>query len=75
MENNQLSNNVKINAEPLLTVADISFRLHLSRSCSYALMQSGALPTVRIGKSRRVRLQDLEAFIERNIFSGYDFSK
>jgi excisionase family DNA binding protein len=75
MENNQLSNNVKINAQPLLTVADISFRLHLSRSCCYALMQSGALPTVRIGKSRRVRQEDLEAFIKLNIYSTYDFSK
>jgi excisionase family DNA binding protein len=75
MENNQLSNNVKINSEPLLTVADISFRLHLSRSCSYALMQSGALPTVRIGRSRRVRSEDLEAFIKHNIYSTFDFGE
>ncbi len=75
MENNQQSNNVKINAAPLLTVADISFRLHLSRSCSYALMQSGAIPTVRIGKSRRVRQEDLEAFIKHNIFSTFDYGE
>ena len=75
MENNQQSNNVKINAEPLLTVADISFRLHLSRSCSYALMQSGAIPTVRIGKSSRVRSEDLEAFIKHNIYSTFDFGE
>jgi len=75
MENNQQSNNVKINAAPLLTVADISFRLHLSRSCSYALMQSGAIPTVRIGKSRRVRQEDLEAFIKHNIYSTFDYGE
>ncbi len=75
MENNQESKNVKINAAPLLTVADISFRLHLSRSCSYALMQSGAIPTVRIGKSRRVRQEDLEAFIKHNIFSTFDYGE
>ena len=75
MENNQQSENVKINTAPLLTVADISFRLHLSRSCSYALMQSGAIPTVRIGKSRRVRSEDLEAFIKHNIFSTFDFGE
>jgi excisionase family DNA binding protein len=75
MENNQQSNNVKINAAPLLTVADISFRLHLSRSCSYALMQSGAIPTVRIGKSRRVRSEDLEAFIKHNIYSTFDYGE
>jgi excisionase family DNA binding protein len=75
MENNEQSNNVKINAAPLLTVADISFRLHLSRSCSYALMQSGAIPTVRIGKSRRVRSEDLEAFIKHNIYSTFDYGE
>ncbi len=75
MENNQQSNNVKNNAAPLLTVADISFRLHLSRSCSYALMQSGAIPTVRIGKSRRVRSEDLEAFIKHNIYSTFDYGE
>jgi excisionase family DNA binding protein len=75
MENNQQSNNVKINAAPLLTVADISFRLHLSRSCSYALMQSGAIPTVRIGKSRCVRQEDLEAFIKHNIYSTFDYGE
>ena len=75
MENNQQSNNININAEPLLTVSDISFRLHLSRSCSYALMQSGAIPTVRIGKSRRVRQEDLEAFIKHNIYSTFDYGE
>lgn len=56
--------------EPLLTAAEVSYRLHLSRSCTYSLMQSGAIPTVHIGKSRRVRLQDLETYIEKNIFSS-----
>ncbi len=68
MVNNQRSNYVINIPEPLLTAADVSYRLRLSRSCTYSLMQSGVIPTVHIGKSRRVRLQDLEAYIERNIF-------
>ncbi len=75
MENPQTFNNVKVSSEPLLTAADVSYRLHLSRSCTYSLMQSGVIPTVRIGKSRRVRAEDLENFIKHNIFSAYDFSK
>ena len=75
MENSQQSSNVKVNPEPLLTAADVSFRLHLSRSCTYDLMSSGALPTVRIGRSRRVRSEDLEAFIKHNIFSTFDFGE
>jgi excisionase family DNA binding protein len=73
MENSQQSINVKVNPEPLLTAADVSYRLHLSRSCTYSLMQSGMIPTVRLGRFRRVRSPDLEEFIKRDIFSAYDF--
>ncbi len=75
MENNQLPNYVNTLSAPLLTVADVSYRLHLSRSCTYSLMQSGAIPTVRIGKSRRVRSEDLEAYIRQNIYAARDISK
>lgn len=68
MNNNQLHEQLRINQEPLLTAAEVSYRLHLSRSCTYDLMKSGAIPTVHIGKSRRVRVQDLENYIEKNIF-------
>jgi excisionase family DNA binding protein len=74
MENIERSNFVRVNPEPLLTAAEVSYRLHLSRSCTYSLMQSGTIPTVRIGKSRRVRVEDLEAFIKHNLFTAYDFS-
>jgi excisionase family DNA binding protein len=69
MENNQQIDQQKIFSERLLNAAEVAYRLHLSRSCTYSLMQSGSIPTVHIGKSRRVRLQDLDAYIERNIYS------
>jgi excisionase family DNA binding protein len=69
MENNNPTDKLRANPEPLLTAAEVAYRLHLSRSCTYDLMQLGAIPTVHIGKSRRVRLQDLEAYILRNIHS------
>ncbi len=69
MENHQQSENVIIAPEPLLTVAEVSYRLHLSRSFTYSLMQSGLIPTVHINKAVRVRRQDLDAFIEHNISS------
>ncbi len=68
MEKNNPNDQLRAKAEPLLTAAEVSYRLHLSRSCTYDLMQSGAIPTVHIGKSRRVRVQDLENYIEKNIF-------
>jgi excisionase family DNA binding protein len=75
MDNNQPINQSQDPPERLLTAFDVAYRLHLSRSCTYDLMQSGAIPTVHIGKSRRVRLQDLENYIEKNIFYSEQQSK
>ena len=47
----------------LLTVAETSQLLGLSRSTVYELLYSGALQSVKIGASRRVRRVDLEAFV------------
>jgi len=57
------------NIEKLLRGNEVARLLNISRSCAYSLMQSGVIPTVHIGKSRRVRPQDLEAYIELNIYS------
>jgi excisionase family DNA binding protein len=48
----------------LCTVIDVSSALSLSRSKVYELINSGALPTVHIGRSVRVRMSDLEVFVE-----------
>ena len=69
MEHKNLFDISKNNTEPLLTAAEVAYRLHLSRSCTYDLMQSGALPTVHINGCRRVRPCDLESFILRNTHS------
>lgn len=69
MENNQQFNQSSTLLEPFLTAAQVAHRLHLSRSRVYNLMQTGTIPTVQIGKSRRVRPQDLDAYIERHIYS------
>jgi excisionase family DNA binding protein len=69
MGNNKDFDLSKIHPEPLLTASEVSYRLHLSCSSVYSLMQSGAIPMVHLGKSQRVRLQDLEAYIEHNIYS------
>ena len=39
----------------LYTLADVAAALSVSRSKVYELVRSGALPSVRIGGSRRVR--------------------
>jgi excisionase family DNA binding protein len=47
----------------LLTLTEASHVLAISRSKLYDLLNSGNLPSVYIGKSRRVRWSDVEAFV------------
>lgn len=51
----------------LLKSSDIARLLNISRSFAYQLMQSGELPTVRVGHSVRVRPRDLVEYIEKNV--------
>ena len=64
----------KLNRRPsigkLLRAQDVAELLSVSRSFAYALMQSGQLPTVQLGRAVRVRPEDLEEFIQLNITSG-----
>lgn len=41
--------------------------LSVSRSRVYELMRDGVLPYFRIGSHRRIRVVDLEAFVEREV--------
>jgi excisionase family DNA binding protein len=51
--------------EVLITVPEAARRLAISRSYLYQCLQRGALPSVRIGRARRIRVTDLEVFVER----------
>jgi excisionase family DNA binding protein len=50
----------------LITIPAAAERLDLSRSKVYLLIADGDLPTVRIGRARRICLADLRAFVERH---------
>ena len=53
--------------EPILcTVRQVADRLSLSRSTIYALMDRGRLPHVKLGRSRRIRWDDVLKLIETN---------
>ncbi len=51
----------------LLRAKEVAERLNVSRSQAFALMRGDEIPTVRFGRCVRVRPEDLEAFIQRNI--------
>lgn len=47
----------------LITIPVAAARLGLSRSKLYELIADGELPTVRIGRARRIAVDDLRLFI------------
>ncbi len=51
----------------LLKANEVAELLSVSRSFAYALMQTGQLPTVHLGRSVRVRPEDLEEFIQLHL--------
>jgi len=53
----------------LLNAKQVAEILNISKSKTYRFMQLGEIPTVRIGKSRRVRPEDLIKYIESNTFT------
>ena len=70
---NQLVELPKI--EKLLKGNEVARLLNVSRSFAYLLMQSGHITTVRLGRSIRVRPQDLVEYIEENIHRQTDQPK
>jgi excisionase family DNA binding protein len=50
----------------LLRGEEVAKELNISRSQAFTLMKSGRIPTIRIGKLVRVKVEDLEQFVEAN---------
>lgn len=50
--------------QQLVTVEAAAESLAVSRTTAYALVRSGRLRSVKIGKSRRVAVADIDAFVE-----------
>jgi excisionase family DNA binding protein len=51
----------------LLKAEEVAELISVSRSFAYALMQTGQIPTIHLGRSVRVRPEDLEEFIQLNL--------
>ena len=51
----------------LLRAADVAKILGISKSFAYQLMRRGQITSVRIGRSIRVRTEDLENFVIDNV--------
>lgn len=50
----------------LITIPDAALRLGLCRSKVYELIAEDKLPTIKIGRARRISMQDLRAFVTQH---------
>lgn len=56
--------------DTLYTIADVQRVLKCGRTKAYALIASGAIASIVIGRSLRVTKKDLHAFIDENRRDG-----
>lgn len=66
MESDNLDGKVET-TNRLLDSRDVARLLNISRSQAYLMMREGLIPTVRFRSLVRVRIEDLQTFIERNL--------
>ncbi len=57
-------------ADAPLTAADVARRLRISNRVAYELLQRGQIPFFRVGRSIRVRPEDLDAYIDSQNGAG-----
>ena len=67
MNTNLTDQTTTYKVEKLLKPEEVANLLTISRSFAYQLMQSGQIPTIRLGRSCRVRPQDLAEYLENNL--------
>jgi excisionase family DNA binding protein len=56
----------------LLSADELAEQLRVSRSKAYQLMRCGEIPTVKMGRSVRVRQRDIDEYIQRNTYNSFD---
>ena len=54
-----------LGSQILIDVAEAARRLAIGRSHLYRFLESGELPSLLIGRCRRIRVADLDAFVRR----------
>jgi excisionase family DNA binding protein len=54
-------------SESLLTPKDVARRLAIGRTTVFLLLRSGQLPSVKIGRARRIPAAAVDDFIKRQL--------
>jgi len=51
-----------------VTVAEVAAQLRVSNMTVYRLVQSGQLPAVRVGRSYRIRAEDVDRYLANQYY-------
>ncbi len=51
----------------LLSAEELAQELGVSRTTAYSLLWSKAIPSMKVGRLRKVRVEDVEAFIAERV--------
>jgi excisionase family DNA binding protein len=55
----------------LLTPEQLADFLNCGRTLAYRLLAEGAIPSLKLGKLRRIRPQDAAHFVEKKVSGGH----
>jgi excisionase family DNA binding protein len=56
--------------ERLLSAKELAQELGVGRTTAYSLLWSGTIPSIKLGRLRRVRREDLQAFLAERMESS-----
>lgn len=54
----------------LLTISEAAVRMSVGRSTLYKLVMSGEIPSIKIGKARRIPLTALQDYVSKLVEEG-----
>ncbi len=54
----------------LLSADELAHELGVGRTTAYSLLWSGAIPSMKVGRLRKVRREDVEQFIQTRMERG-----
>ncbi len=54
----------------LLSADDLARELGVGRTTAYSLLWSGTIPSMKVGRLRKVRREDLEAYVAERVESA-----
>ncbi len=53
-----------------MTVAEVAARMRVSKMTVYRLLHGGDLPAVRVGRSFRVREEDVDEYLRKSFYDA-----